>query len=82
MFFFVKKNTYEKDGITKCFVTLYDSRSDDVISCGPVNGLSGGDLDAMVSGLTFASPVDVELAFSSFNGQVRPQICNLKEVKK
>lgn len=82
MFFYVKKNAYSKDSVRKCFVTLYDSNSDDVISCGPVSSMDGSVLEAMVEGLTFATPVHVELAFSSFNGSVRPQIVSIMKEGK
>lgn len=79
MFFYIKKNAYSKDGVRKCFVSLYDSNSDDILSCGAASSLSAEGLESLCSTLSFAEPVNVELAFSTFNGNVRPQIVSISK---
>lgn len=84
MFYFIKSNTYtsKQDGTIKCFVTLYDDRSKDILNCGPAPCITGADLGSFVSGLNFAVPVNVDLIFSTFNNSVRPQICSLSPLKE
>lgn len=84
MFFFVKSNSYKSkdDGSLKCYVMLYDDRSKDVLNCGPAPCITGADLDSFVFGLKFGDPVEVDFAFSTFNGNSRPLICSLSALKK
>lgn len=72
--YFIKKNVYtsKKDNSLKCYLTVYDETTDQVLNLGAARGLDVNPVIEFVSTLRFGSKIGLAISAVTFNGQSIP----------